>query len=101
MNLTEPKEAFPYKPPSENLKQKYSYLFNENLKFRLPFFKILFDKILSLFFLLCTSPVILVLFFLNFIEGVFIKENKGPLFFYYYGISGGKKFKKWKNKTKS
>jgi lipopolysaccharide/colanic/teichoic acid biosynthesis glycosyltransferase len=36
------------------------------------------------------------LFILNFLEGIFIPENRGPLFFYYNGISQGKPFKKYK-----
>jgi lipopolysaccharide/colanic/teichoic acid biosynthesis glycosyltransferase len=38
----------------------------------------------------------LLLLVANWIEGLLVKENKGPLFFYYYGVSRGKKFKKWK-----
>ena len=30
------------------------------------------------------------------IEGFLIPENKGPMLFYYWGISQGKKMKKWK-----
>ena len=30
------------------------------------------------------------------IEGIIIPENKGPMMFFYWGISGGKKIKKWK-----
>lgn len=96
MNLTEPKEAFPYKPPSNKLKKQYKYLFDSNLSFKIPLTKLLFDKVFSLFFLLISTPIILILIVLNFIEGIVIQENKGPLFFYYYGVSGGKKFKKWK-----
>jgi lipopolysaccharide/colanic/teichoic acid biosynthesis glycosyltransferase len=32
----------------------------------------------------------------NFFEGLFIPENRGPLFFYYYAVSQGKVFKKYK-----
>jgi lipopolysaccharide/colanic/teichoic acid biosynthesis glycosyltransferase len=30
------------------------------------------------------------------IEGMLIPDNSGPMLFYYWGVSGGKKMKKWK-----
>ena len=30
------------------------------------------------------------------IEGLLIPENRGPMLFYYWAMSGGKKIKKWK-----
>ncbi len=92
----EPKEAFPYKPPTEEIKNKYAQLFTltQPVKVRLP--KRIFDLLLSSSILLCCLPIILLLFILNFIEGIIIPENRGPLFFYYNGISQGKPFKKYK-----
>jgi lipopolysaccharide/colanic/teichoic acid biosynthesis glycosyltransferase len=46
--------------------------------------------------LLFCSPIIVLLFLFNLLEGLFIPENRGPFFFYYNGISQGKPFKKWK-----
>mgnify|MGYP000552960743 CR=1 FL=1 len=51
---------------------------------------------LALFFFLATSPILIFLWIFNFFEGILIPENKGPLFFYYNGVSHGKVFKKWK-----
>jgi lipopolysaccharide/colanic/teichoic acid biosynthesis glycosyltransferase len=92
----EPKEAFPYKAPNQEIKEKYKGLFllNQPVKVRLP--KRLFDLLLSISILIFCLPIILILFTLNFLEGVFIPENRGPLFFYYNGISQGKPFKKYK-----
>ena len=57
--------------------------------------KLLFDKIIGLpLFLLSTVLLILKLAYV--IEGFLVPENKGPLLFYYWGVSGGRKIKKWK-----
>ncbi|MDP4806858.1 MAG: sugar transferase [Crocinitomicaceae bacterium] len=94
--LEEPKEAFPYKAPSPEIISKYQAFFDnpQPVKVRLP--KRLFDLFLSGTILLGCTPIIIGLFILNFLEGLFIPENRGPLFFYYNGISQGKPFKKWK-----
>jgi len=94
--MKEPLGAFPYKPPSEEIKQKYEHIFliNDPLPPRL--WKSLFDKLISLLILILTAPVLLAVCISYFLEGVFIKENKGPIFFFYWAISGGKKFAKYK-----
>jgi len=98
MNSTtyEPKEAFPYAPPTEEIKLKYKELFMLKKTIEVPFPKLVFDKLLAGAILICCLPVILLLLVFNFIEGLFIKENKGPLFFYYNAVSRGKVFKKYK-----
>ncbi|MEY4286451.1 MAG: hypothetical protein RL511_524 [Bacteroidota bacterium] len=93
---TEPKEAFPYLPPSPELKQQYASLFELNSPVEVRFPKRIFDILLSGTILLFCLPIILLLFVLNLLEGIFIRENAGPLFFFYYGVSQGRKFKKWK-----
>jgi lipopolysaccharide/colanic/teichoic acid biosynthesis glycosyltransferase len=95
-NFEEPKEAFPYKAPDENLRTKYQDLFLIEKSVKVAFPKLLFDKLVALIILLFCSPVILLLFILNLIEGLLVPDNRGPLFFYYNGISHGKPFKKWK-----
>jgi lipopolysaccharide/colanic/teichoic acid biosynthesis glycosyltransferase len=92
----EPKEAFPYKPPDDNLKKRYQHIFalERPLDDRLP--KLLFDKVVAVFALLLSSPVFALLYLANLIEGLIIPENRGPLFFYYYAVSAGKKFRKYK-----
>ncbi len=92
----EPKEAFPYKPPSNLIKEKYKHIFD--LKEPLPpiFLKICFDKLLALVLILLTSPILLMLKLAYVIEGLLIPENAGPMFFYYWGISAGKQIPKYK-----
>lgn len=92
----EPEIAFPYKPPSEEVKKKYRDIFqiNQPLKPRLA--KLIFDKIISMLFLILSSPVFLLLKVLYLIEGLFDPESRGSLIFFYYAVSGGKKIKKYK-----
>lgn len=92
----EPKGAFPYTPPSDEIKKKYKEIFELTQPLPVPFPKLLFDKLLALFFLLIATPIFILLLIFNFIEGIIIPENKGPLFFYYNAVSQGKVFKKWK-----
>jgi lipopolysaccharide/colanic/teichoic acid biosynthesis glycosyltransferase len=68
------------------------------LKETLPprFFKILFDKVAAIIFLLISAPILLHLKLAFLIEGWLIPENKGPMFFYYDGVSAGKVLSKYK-----
>ena len=95
-NKTEPKEAFPYKPPDEAIKQKYRHLFeiDKPLPERLP--KLVFDKVVSGLLLLAAAPVLLLLKIAYVIEGWLIPENKGPMIFSYNAVSAGKVFPKYK-----
>ena len=92
----EPTEAFPYKPPTYDIKAEYAHIFA--LEDRLPsrFFKSFFDKILGFILLSISLPILLLLKIAYVIEGILIPDNKGPMLFYYWGVSGGKKMKKWK-----
>ena len=95
-NITEPTEAFPYKPPTAEILQKYPHIFE--LKKTMPprFFKVLFDKLVAILLLLISVPILLFLKFAYLLEGWLIPENKGPMFFYYYGVSAGKIIRKYK-----
>jgi lipopolysaccharide/colanic/teichoic acid biosynthesis glycosyltransferase len=96
VTILEPTEAFPYTPPTHEIKVEYAHIFA--LKEALPprFFKTLFDKVLALFLLSISFPILLFLKIAYVVEGLLIPENKGPMLFYYWGVSGGKKMKKWK-----
>ena len=95
-NSQEPTEAFPYTPPTDDIKEKYAHIFafKEDLPSR--FFKTLFDKFLAVILLSISLPILLILKTAYVIEGIFVPENRGPMLFYYWGVSGGKKMKKWK-----
>jgi lipopolysaccharide/colanic/teichoic acid biosynthesis glycosyltransferase len=92
----EPKEAFPYKPPTEAIKQKYQAIFEltEPLPERLP--KLIFDKLVAGLLLLAAAPFLLLLKIAYVLEGWLIPENKGPMFFSYNAVSAGKVFPKYK-----
>jgi len=92
----EPKEAFPYTAPTEEIKNQYKEIFELEQSLKVPFPKLLFDKFVSGIILLFCLPVILLLLIVNMIEGWLIPENRGPLFFYYNAVSEGRVFKKWK-----
>lgn len=92
----EPKEAFPYTPPTQEIRLKYARIFEITEPLPPRYFKIIFDKMVA-FVLLCLSlPVLVLLKVAYVIEGLLIPENSGPMLFFYWGISGGKKMKKWK-----
>lgn len=93
---SEPIEAFPYTPPTEEIKEKYREIFELNQPIKIRFLKLVFDKLVALVLLILFSPAIIILLIFNFIEGVLIPENRGPLFFYYNAVSQGKIIKKWK-----
>ena len=92
----EPTEAFPYTPPTDEIKDKYAHIFDINEPLPPRFFKLAFDKLFAAVLLAFSLPILLLLKIAYVIEGILIPENKGPMFFYYWGVSGGKKMKKWK-----
>ncbi|MDX8380288.1 MAG: sugar transferase [Gallionella sp.] len=95
-NKTEPKEAFPYKPPTEEIRQKFHPIFQLDKPLKARFFKSLFDKIVGLLLLLMTAPILLILKIAYLIEGWVIPENKGPMFYYYHCVSAGEVVPKYK-----
>ncbi len=92
----EPHEAFPYKPPNAQVLEKYPHIFQLNEPLPTRFFKFFFDKLVAIFFLIVSSPIILLLKIAFLVEGWLIPENKGPMFFYYNGVSAGKVIPKYK-----
>jgi lipopolysaccharide/colanic/teichoic acid biosynthesis glycosyltransferase len=96
IDKNEPHEAFPYKPPNVEILENYSHIFQLTTPLPSRFFKIFFDKLIALFFLVLSSPILLLLKLAFLIEGWLIPENKGPMFFYYNGISAGKVIPKYK-----
>jgi len=90
------KKSFPYKKPSEEIKQRYSYIFSDELNIKENFLKVVFDKFISVIFLAVISPIVILLKLAFIIEGLLIPENKGPMFFSYNAVSEGKVFPKYK-----
>ena len=92
----EPQEAFPYSAPTEKIRLKYKHIFDMKGPLRSRLSKILFDKVFGGILFAFSIPILLVLRILYMFEGLIIPENKGPMLFYYWGVSKGKKIKKWK-----
>jgi lipopolysaccharide/colanic/teichoic acid biosynthesis glycosyltransferase len=92
----EPKEAFPYKPPSPELKAKYEYIFRLESPLPQRFFKLTFDKVAAVLLLSLAAPILLLLKIAYLIEGILLPENRGPLIFNYKGVSAGRVFPKYK-----
>ena len=95
-DIIEPSEAFPYRPPSEEIKIKYSHIFSMSDPIEIGMPKLIFDKLIAFIFLMISLPILVLIKVAYFFEGILIKENKGPMFFYYWAISGNKRIKKWK-----
>lgn len=92
----EPKESFPYSPPTELIRARYRHIFvlNRPLEPRIP--KLIFDKIVAAILLLAATPVMFFLKLAYLIEGWLIPENAGPMFFYYNAVSAGRVIPKYK-----
>ncbi len=95
--MNEPEQAFPYKPPSDYIKNKYNHLFKLDSEIPLNILKLIFDKSISLVLIILLGfPILIFLKILYIIEGILIPANAGPLIYYYYAVSQGKVFKKYK-----
>ena len=94
--IFEPKEAFPYKPPTAEIKQRYKHIFDITSPLPPRLFKTTFDKAVALIFLIISAPILLLLKIAYWVEGLLIPENAGPLFFYYWAVSAGKIIPKYK-----
>ena len=92
----EPKEAFPYHPPTEEIRQKYRHLFEMTGPLPPRFVKVAFEKVVAVILLLLSAPVLLLLKIAYLIEGWLVPENAGPMFFYYNAVSAGKVIPKYK-----
>jgi len=92
----EPTEAFPYRPPTEEIKQKYRHLFELKKPLGHRILKVVFDKVAATLLLMVAAPILLLLKIAYLIEGWLIPENKGPMLFSYNAVSAGKVFPKYK-----
>jgi len=92
----EPVEAFPYTPPSDEARKRYDYIFEMTGPLKPRLSKILFDKLVGTVLLILSAPILVLLRVAYYIEGILVPENKGPMLFFYWGISAGAKIKKWK-----
>lgn len=92
----EPKEAFPYKPPTEEIRRQYQHIFALTQPLPPRFCKVLFDKLVAAHLLLISAPILFLLKIAYLVEGWLIPENSGPMFFYYNAVSAGRVIPKYK-----
>lgn len=92
----EPKEAFPYKPPTQEVRERFAHVFALTEPLPPRFFKVLFDKVVAFILLVAALPLLLLLKFAYLMEGWLIPENRGPMIFYYWAVSRGKRIPKYK-----
>jgi lipopolysaccharide/colanic/teichoic acid biosynthesis glycosyltransferase len=95
-NKIEPLEAFPYKPPTQEVIDKYAHIFNLRDPLPIRFSKLVFDKFVAIFFLTISIPILALIKIAYVIEGLIIPENRGPMFFYYNAVSAGRIIPKYK-----
>ena len=94
--FTEPRESFPYRPPTEDIKGHYKHIFMIDSALPDRLLKTIFDKLVAMFFLIISLPIFILLKLAFILEGLFIPENKGPMFFYYNAVSAGQVIPKYK-----
>ncbi|MDB2609476.1 sugar transferase [Paracoccaceae bacterium] len=94
--FNEPTEAFPYKAPTDFIKNEYKEIFNIKEEIPLPRVKRLFDILLSLPIIIIASPILSIVWIAYKLEGLFDKSCRGPFLFFYWSISQGRRIKKWK-----
>ena len=88
--------AFPYLPPSEQVKERYSEFFDNPSPIQMPKCKRAFDIALATIVLIPGVFILLILKVFIVLEGLLNKEARGPLLYFYWGVSQGRKFRKWK-----
>ena len=96
MATAEPVEAFPYRPPTDELRQRYAEIFQLKGPLKPRFLKTCFDKAFAGCLLLAALPVLAALKLAYVVEGIFIPENTGPMIFAYNAVSAGAVFPKYK-----
>lgn len=95
-NQKEPDIAFPYQPPSDELRKQYAHLFELQSPPKIRFLKEIFDRLAALILFVASLPILFLLKIAYVIEGLIIPENSGNMFFYYNAVSRGKTIKKYK-----
>ena len=75
-NVNEPKEAFPYKPPTAEIIRQFGYIFEISEPLPARFFKLLFDKIVAIIMIFVAIPILILLKIAYLIEGLIIPEIK-------------------------
>ena len=89
-------KVLPLPPPSEDVRTKYPDCFSGGQQISVPVSKTIFDKLCALIAIALYVIPISILYVIYLIECLSIKDSRGPFLYYYWAISKGKKFKKYK-----
>lgn len=92
----EPEEAFPYLPPTNELRTQYAHIFALTNPIKPRIDKWVFDKVIALSVITLAAPLLALMWCAYKIEGLIDHSSRGPVFYYYWSISGGRKIKKLK-----
>lgn len=92
----EPDIAFPYKPPSDEVRRKYAHIFAITTPLGERFPKMVFDRVVGLCGCLAALPILLAIKIAYTIEGLMVPENRGAMLFSYNAISQGRVVPKYK-----
>lgn len=87
--------GFPYKAPSVALVKKYAYL-DQGVPYKVRKVKRAIDVLFSVAILTFVSPLIFLIIIFYSLEMCLVSRARGPLLYYYWSVSSGKKIKKWK-----
>lgn len=87
---------FPYKPPTEELKERYKEIFALKEPLADRWDKWLFDKVLIVLALLMFAPILLIIYLAFLLEAYVVGNDRGPLLTGYIAADRGKPFMKLK-----
>jgi lipopolysaccharide/colanic/teichoic acid biosynthesis glycosyltransferase len=88
--------AFPYLPPSDEVRERYRFLIERKDPLEVRLIKTVFDKVFSGCILLALSPLFVVVFMAYLVDGLIHSEHRGSVFAAYVAISRGQEFAKYK-----
>lgn len=95
----EPKQAFHCRPPDERVRQRYARIFEMTGPLPDRPLKLALDKTLALLGLVATSPIFVLLMLAYVVEGLLLRDSRGPPFVYYWAMSAGRRIPKYKFRT--
>lgn len=96
MSSDQIEKAFPYKPPSDAIRNNFRHIFNIRDPLAERMSKRLFDIFFGTSLFVLTLPILLILKLAYLIEGMILPSHRGPMLYYYYAVSAGKIIKKYK-----
>ena len=91
--------TFPYKPPTVELRAEFNHIFNISGPLPARKLKRAFDIVVGGLLVLFSVPFLVLLKVMYLVEGVFDRDARGPIIYFYWSVSAGRRFKKYKVRT--